>query len=97
MNIEEMQNWVKENFGEDADRLGLDFGLAMLLGQAGKLSDMIIHKNKDATEKKIAHVLFVLVNIANVLDINMEKVFNEHIMQKDIAVLFEKLEDYYKK
>lgn len=73
MNISEFQNVMKERFGEEDRRRGPYFLTVVLTSEVGELADAIKKNNRDGIREELADVMFCVVSLANVFNIDLEK------------------------
>ena len=73
MKISEFQNVMKERFGEEDRRRGPYFLTVVLTSEVGELADAIKKNNQDGIREELADVMFCVVSLANVFDIDLEK------------------------
>ena len=73
MNISEFQNVMKERFGEEDRRRGPYFLTVVLTSEVGELADAIKKNDRDGIREELADVMFCVVSLANVFDIDLEK------------------------
>jgi len=82
MQISELQEWVKKEFGPRIEGMAPEHQLAFLLEQAGQLAQGVIHTNAGAVELELAHVLLALVGVANKHRIDFAKAVEVHLTSR---------------
>lgn len=81
MELGKVQNWAREQLGEQTQELTLDYGVARLLIQAGQLGEAVI-KGRQEVDKEIVDVLLVLVAVANRRGIDLEAAVQRYLFER---------------
>ncbi len=80
MEIDKLQAWAKEHFGEKIGGLSLDYGVARLLVQTGQLGEAVL-KQKDV-DKEIVDVLMVLIGLANRCEVDLGDAARRYLYER---------------
>jgi|Deesub1362A_J573_1020465.scaffolds.fasta_scaffold17749_2 NTP pyrophosphatase (non-canonical NTP hydrolase) len=79
--LREFQEIFKKRFGEIDRRSGDLFLLSVLMEEVGELAESI-RRDKDF-EEEFADVLFILISLANLKGVDLERVLNEKYVKRD--------------
>ena len=90
MNLQELQGWVKDAFGDRAHEIPVEYGVARLLTQAGQLGEAVMHGGD--VGKELADVMFVLAGLANKTDVDLQAAVDEHIGHRTPAQIMAALD-----
>ena len=90
MNISEFQNVMKERFGEEDRRRGPYFLTVVLTSEVGELADAIKKNNRDEIREELADVMFCVVSLANVFDVDLEREVVEKYVNQNKEKIREK-------
>ncbi len=82
MELGELQDWVRKEFGLYVDQMTPEHQLAFLLEQAGQLAQGVIHHESGNIEKEVAEVLLAVTGLANKHGVDMEKAVEAHLMSR---------------
>jgi len=72
MNLDELQNAVKEKYYKYDVKSGHLFLLAVMVEEVGELAEAIRKNDKDAIQEELVDVLFMTLSIANLFDVKLE-------------------------
>ncbi|MCA9689070.1 MAG: MazG nucleotide pyrophosphohydrolase domain-containing protein [Nannocystaceae bacterium] len=90
MELGKLQAWARENYGEKVGSLSLDYGVARLLTQSGQLGEAVLKQHEDI-DKELADVLFVLINLANRCDIDLDEALRQYLYERSPEEILERI------
>lgn len=77
MEIREAQEYIRQKYFERDHNRGLYATFTWFIEEIGELADALIKMNKEMLEEELADVFAWLLSIANLLNIDLEKVFKK--------------------
>lgn len=83
MNLNELQNLIKEKYFDIDSRSGPLFLLAVLFEEVGELAEAVRQGKKDEIKEELADVMFMVISLANLFDIRIEGRVLEKYIQGD--------------
>ena len=89
MDLDKLQAWAKEHFGDKIGALSLDYGVARLLVQSGQLGEAVLAE-KDV-DKEIVDVLLVLIGLANRCGIDLGEASRRYLYERSPAEILERI------
>jgi len=93
MQISEFQTLMKEKLGDKDKQMGSDFLLNVLIEEVGELARALRKKTQTEIAEEIADVIFSTVSIANLLDIQIERILKRKYVDKPLSEISRKWTD----
>ncbi len=83
MELTDIQNNLKERYGEIDEASGPLFLLSVLIEECGELASALRH-NQDEARLEVTDVVFCALSIANLLDANVEHLLCEKYLRRPL-------------
>jgi len=83
MNLNELQNLIKKKYFEIDSKSGALFLLAVLFEEVGELAEAVRRGGKDEIREELVDVMFMVISIANLFEIEIEGRILEKYIQGD--------------
>jgi len=83
MNLKDLRDGIKKRYYELDRRSGELFLLAVLFEEAGELAEAVRKGIKDDVEEELADLLFMVLSLANLFNVEPERVLVEKYLKRD--------------
>jgi len=83
MDLGELRKRIRERYYEIDKKSGPLFLLAVLFEEVGELAEAVRKGNRDAIEEELADVLFMVLSLANLFDVDVEGALVEKFLKGD--------------
>jgi NTP pyrophosphatase (non-canonical NTP hydrolase) len=90
MDLSEFQGVMKERFGDFDRESGPFFLMTVLSSEVGELADAVKNEDVEGVGEELADVLFALVSIANIYDLDIDSILEEKYLMGDVKELTKK-------
>jgi len=83
MELKDIQKIIKEKYYEIDSRSGELFLLAVLFEEVGELAEAVRKKEIENIREELVDVLFMVISLANLFDLNLENRLIEKYIKED--------------
>ena len=83
MNLRNLRDEIKERYYDVDRRSGELFLLAVLFEEVGELAEAVRKGAKENIEEELADLLFMVLSLANLFDVEPERVLVEKYLKRD--------------
>ncbi len=83
MEFEEIRKLIKEKYYEIDSKSGELFLLAVLFEEVGELAEAVRKRDIKAVEEELTDVLFMILSLANLFDVDLESRLIEKYIKGD--------------
>jgi len=83
MDLKEIRKKIKEKYYEIDVKSGELFLLAVLFEEVGELAEAVRKRDLNAVKEELADVLFMILSLANLFDVDIESKLIEKYIRSD--------------
>lgn len=83
MDLKELREIIREKYYETDKRSGELFLLAVLFEEVGELAEAVRKRDLKSIEEELADVLFMVLSLANLFDVDVESKLLEKFVRGD--------------
>ncbi len=83
MDLKELREIIREKYYETDKRSGELFLLAVLFEEVGELAEAVRKRDLKSIEEELADVLFMVLSLANLFDVDVESKLLEKFVRDD--------------
>ncbi len=83
MDLKELREIIREKYYEKDKRSGELFLLAVLFEEVGELAEAVRKRDLKSIEEELADVLFMVLSLANLFDVDVESKLLEKFVRGD--------------
>ncbi len=83
MDLKELREIIREKYYEKDKRSGELFLLAVLFEEVGELAEAVRKRDLKSIEEELADVLFMVLSLANLFDVDVESKLLEKFVKGD--------------